>query len=81
VKTRRHIGAEDARFQLAVAILVKPILVGSGREMKDFSELNLIGRSPAFLRALSLIRKFATCDATVLVQGEPATGELIFLHS
>ena len=49
--------------------------------MEDFSEINLIGRSPAFLSALCLIRKFAACDATVLVQGEPATGELIFLHS
>lgn len=43
--------------------------------MEDFSELNLIGKSPAYLDALSLIRKFATCDATVLVLGETGTGK------
>ncbi|MEK6210281.1 MAG: sigma-54 dependent transcriptional regulator [Pseudomonadota bacterium] len=43
--------------------------------MEDFSELNLIGRSPAFLSALNLVRKFATCDATVLIQGETGTGK------
>lgn len=43
--------------------------------MEYFSELNLVGRSPAFLGALSLVRKFATCDATVLVQGETGTGK------
>jgi DNA-binding NtrC family response regulator len=46
-----------------------------GEEMEDFSELNLIGRSPAFLSALNLIRKFAACDATVLVEGETGTGK------
>jgi two-component system, NtrC family, response regulator GlrR len=43
--------------------------------MQDFSEFNLVGRSPAFLSALNLIKKFATCDATVLVQGETGTGK------
>lgn len=43
--------------------------------MEDFSELNLIGRSPAFLSALNLIKKFAACDATVLIQGETGTGK------
>lgn len=41
--------------------------------MEDFSELNLIGRSPAFLNALNPIKKFATCDATALIQGETGT--------
>jgi len=43
--------------------------------MEGFSELNLIGRAPAFLSALNLVRKFATCDATVLIQGETGTGK------
>ena len=43
--------------------------------MEDFSDLNLIGRAPAFVRALHLIKKFAACDATVLVQGETGTGK------
>lgn len=46
-----------------------------GGGMEDFSELNLIGRSPAYLDALGLIRKFARCDATVLIQGETGTGK------
>lgn len=43
--------------------------------MEDFSERNLIGQSPAYLDAFGLIRKFATCDATVLIQGETGTGK------
>jgi len=43
--------------------------------MEDFSELNLIGRSPAFLGVLELIKRFAACEATVLVQGETGTGK------
>jgi DNA-binding NtrC family response regulator len=43
--------------------------------MEDFSELNLIGQSPAFIAALGLIGKFARCDATILVQGETGTGK------
>lgn len=43
--------------------------------MEDFSELNLIGRAPAFISALHLIKKFAACDATVLIEGETGTGK------
>ncbi len=43
--------------------------------MEDLSALGLIGKSPAYVRAFSLIGKFATCDATVLVQGETGTGK------
>ena len=43
--------------------------------MDDFARFNLIGKSPAFLCALVLIRKFATCDATVLIQGATGTGK------
>jgi DNA-binding NtrC family response regulator len=43
--------------------------------MGDFGELNLIGHSSAFLGALELIKRFAACEATVLVQGETGTGK------
>jgi DNA-binding NtrC family response regulator len=43
--------------------------------MEDFGELNLVGRAPAFLDALELVRRSAACDATVLVQGETGTGK------
>src|SRR6185503_17069820 len=43
--------------------------------MEDFGELNLVGHSPAFLRALELVKRSAGCDATVLVQGETGTGK------
>lgn len=43
--------------------------------MKNFNELNLVGRSATFLNALHLIRKFAACDATALIQGETGTGK------
>ena len=43
--------------------------------MNEFVHLNLIGRSPAFLRQLSLVARYATCDATVLIEGETGTGK------
>lgn len=43
--------------------------------MDEFARLNLIGRSPLFLAQLALIRKYATCDATVLIEGETGTGK------
>ncbi len=36
----------------------------------EFANLNLVGRSPPFLESLKLIKKFARCDAPVLIQGE-----------
>jgi two-component system response regulator GlrR len=43
--------------------------------MDHFAEVKLVGRSPAFLEVLELTRRFAACDATVLVQGETGTGK------
>jgi transcriptional regulator with GAF, ATPase, and Fis domain len=43
--------------------------------MDNFTSLNLVGRSPAFLAALESIAKFAACNATVLIQGETGTGK------
>ncbi|RNF86185.1 sigma 54-interacting transcriptional regulator [Montanilutibacter psychrotolerans] len=35
----------------------------------------MIGRSPAFVRALERLEKIAACDATVLIEGETGTGK------
>jgi DNA-binding NtrC family response regulator len=35
----------------------------------------MIGDSPAFLHCVRLIRRMASCDATVLIQGETGTGK------
>jgi two-component system, NtrC family, response regulator GlrR len=43
--------------------------------VKDFKKLQLVGRSATFLNALHLIKKFAACDATALIQGETGTGK------
>ncbi len=40
-----------------------------------FARLNLVGRSPAFIRVLNLIKKLGQSDAPVLVQGETGTGK------
>ncbi len=40
-----------------------------------FVRLNLVGESPAFRRATTLISRVARCDATALIQGETGTGK------
>ena len=49
--------------------------VASAASPRDFARLNLVGESPAFLRALQLVDRISQCDATVLVQGETGTGK------
>jgi DNA-binding NtrC family response regulator len=41
----------------------------------EFARLNLIGDSPQFQETLRLIVRYSTCDAAVLIQGEPGTGK------
>ncbi len=43
--------------------------------MDGLTDCNLIGRAPAFLAAMAVIRKLAACDATVLIEGETGTGK------
>jgi DNA-binding NtrC family response regulator len=46
-----------------------------GNVMEEFSELSFIGRSPAFAAATRLLKRFAACDATLLLQVETGTGK------
>ena len=41
----------------------------------EFAALNLIGKSPEFVRSLTLIRKLAHCHVPVLIEGETGTGK------
>jgi DNA-binding NtrC family response regulator len=41
----------------------------------ELARLKVIGRSPAFVAAMDLVRRFAASDATVLIQGETGTGK------
>ena len=43
--------------------------------IEEFVGLNMVGRSPAFLNTLSLIKKIARCDASVCIEGETGTGK------
>jgi DNA-binding NtrC family response regulator len=43
--------------------------------MENLDELKLVGKSPPFLAVIELTRRFAACDATVLLQGETGTGK------
>ncbi len=45
------------------------------RLLEAFAELNLLGRSPAFVRVLELIEKLSQSDAPVVLQGETGTGK------
>ena len=42
---------------------------------EEFANLNLLGHSPAFVAAMKLIKRFAHCDAPVLIEGETGTGK------
>jgi transcriptional regulator with PAS, ATPase and Fis domain len=43
--------------------------------VNTLTNLNLVGNAEAFTQAMRLIRRFAACDATVLIQGETGTGK------
>ena len=43
--------------------------------LEEFINLNMLGQSPAFVQALKLIKRFARCDAPVLLEGETGTGK------
>lgn len=49
--------------------------------MSDRGLLKFIGMAPAFLKALTRIERFATCEATVLILGETGTGKELAARS
>ena len=49
--------------------------------MADFLQPNLVGRSPLFIAALELTRKYSASDATVLIVGETGTGKELAARS
>lgn len=42
---------------------------------RTLQELNLVGRSPAFVQAMETVRRLIRCDAPVLISGETGTGK------
>src|ERR1043165_7683244 len=47
----------------------------------DKTDFHLVGQSQAFVASVALIRKFAACSATVLIQGETGTGKELAARS
>lgn len=43
--------------------------------VESLTNLNLIGRSPAFLDAMACLRRLLPCEAPVLIKGETGTGK------
>jgi two-component system NtrC family response regulator len=66
-----HNAMEKARLQRRVRQLEE-------QAMKDFSFDSIIGKSPVIAETISLARKVAMTDATVLLLGETGTGKELF---
>jgi two-component system, NtrC family, response regulator len=66
-----HNAMEKARLQRRVRQLEE-------QAMKDFSFDSIIGKSPVIAETISLARKVALTDATVLLLGETGTGKELF---
>ncbi|HXB28599.1 MAG TPA: sigma-54 dependent transcriptional regulator [Puia sp.] len=66
-----HNAMEKARLQRRVRQLEE-------QAMKDFSFDSIIGKSPLITETISLARKVALTDATVLLLGETGTGKELF---
>ena len=45
------------------------------RSFEDRCQLNLIGNAPSLLACLRIVHRMATCDVTVLIEGETGTGK------
>lgn len=54
---------------------VDPSAVDEAVLLEEFVGFNMLGESPAFVEALKLIKKFARCEAPVLIEGETGTGK------
>lgn len=56
-------------------VIGSPVAAHDEALAEEFAQLNLVGRSPAFLLVLATIKKIAHCDVPVLIQGETGTGK------
>lgn len=66
----------DARLaRLCCRIGHKPGAFEKTSLLAEFSDLNLIGRSSAFVESLTQIKRVARCDVPVLIEGETGTGK------
>lgn len=69
----QELGMRIERIQAASEIRhLKP---DENEILKDFADLNLLGRSTAFVKALQRIKRIARCDESVLIEGETGTGK------
>ncbi len=48
---------------------------------KLFQDLGIVGTSPAFLRVLDLVGRYASCDVPVLIHGETGTGKEVMARA
>lgn len=53
----------------------KPAPGADSELASEFAILNLVGRSPAFLRVLEQVKRVAAAEATVLLEGQTGTGK------
>lgn len=71
---------EQNEFALRLArLLPESAILPAGHDdqalIDEFSRLNMVGSSPVFLEALSLIKRTARCEIPVLIEGETGTGK------
>jgi len=64
-----------------MAAALSPPIELSSTAPPDWTALNLIGESPAFLTMLERLQHWATVDATMLLSGETGTGKELAAHA
>jgi DNA-binding NtrC family response regulator len=73
-----------ARHQVKDARVASPEVVEPRGPAATNGRVNLLGRSPAFLRTIELVEKVARTDASVFLMGESGSGKEViaqFIHS
>ncbi len=66
---------QELEYRIAWLCSRFPYPVKTPELERDLLKLNFIGSSPAFSSVVEKIRKFAHCDASVLIEGETGTGK------
>ncbi|HYN78159.1 MAG TPA: sigma 54-interacting transcriptional regulator [Lamprocystis sp. (in: g-proteobacteria)] len=71
-------GREELGFRLGrlcASAAATPSVADDPELARTLADLNLVGRSPAFLEAMADMRRLIRCEAPVLVVGETGTGK------